>query len=376
MKPLIKWAGGKSNEIKYIKNTIPEFNRYIEPFFGGGAVFFNLQPKQAIINDISEDLTNFYKAIKKGNGLKIELIKFVQSWERINEYMEHFGKDIIQLYNKYKTREINYEQLKIKIQKLFFDKIVPFNGLFKKEFCINQKWLLCSIEINLLKKLKRTSEIIDKENSFSDNEIIKNIETAFRSGFYIHFRNIYNKTNRNEIKISKNKKIAIYYFIREFCYGGMFRFNKAGDFNVPYGGINYNSKDFRKKVEHLFSSKIKSALQNTTIENIDFEKLFNKYNFSKKDFIFLDPPYDTEFSDYEENPFTKKDQERLANCLIKTKANFILIIKETDFIRNLYENKKGIKITSFNKTYSYNIKSRNERAVKHLIIHNLKTAKL
>ena len=52
MKPLIKWAGGKSSEIKHIERIIPEFNRYIEPFFGGGALFFDLEPKKAIINDI------------------------------------------------------------------------------------------------------------------------------------------------------------------------------------------------------------------------------------------------------------------------------------------------------------------------------------
>ncbi|MFC1802327.1 DNA adenine methylase, partial [Patescibacteria group bacterium] len=93
-------------------------------------------------------------------------------------------------------------------------------------------------------------------------------------------------------------------------------------------------------------------------------------NFSKKDFIFLDPPYDTNFSDYDKNSFDKKDQERLAKCLYKTKANFILIIKKTPFIYDLYNNKKAIKIDSFEKTYLYNVKGRNDRDVEHLIIYN------
>jgi len=176
--------------------------------------------------------------------------------------------------------------------------------------------------------------------------------------------------NGNKYKISLPKKIANYYFIREFCYGSMFRFNASGYFNIPYGGIGYNKKDFRKKVEYIFSDEVKNLFKNVIIKNQDFEKIFNNYNLSKKDFIFLDPPYDTDFSDYEKKSFDKKDQERLARCLYKTKANFILIIKKTPFIYNLYKNKKGIKVDSFEKTYLYNMKGRNDRDVEHLIVYN------
>jgi len=68
MQTLIKWPGGKSREFIFIKNLIPPFERYIEPFFGGGAVFFHLKPRKAIINDICEELTEFYKFIKGENN--------------------------------------------------------------------------------------------------------------------------------------------------------------------------------------------------------------------------------------------------------------------------------------------------------------------
>ena len=71
MQPLIKWPGGKSREFEYIKDIIPSFDRYIEPFFGGGAVFFQLKQKKAIINDICEELIFFYKFVK-GQGDKKE----------------------------------------------------------------------------------------------------------------------------------------------------------------------------------------------------------------------------------------------------------------------------------------------------------------
>lgn len=379
MKPLIKWAGGKSNEIEKIENMIPKFDRYIEPFFGGGAVFFDLEPKNAIINDISDDLIDFYRAVQangKNPETKKQFESYVHNWQRIGEYMQIFGDSFTTLYNKYKQDKLTQTEFENELNTLFKEKIIPFNGLFKSEFCVSQEELFKHIAKSVISKLKRIKEKIDTTNKFSDAEVMKNVETAFRSGFYTHFRNIMNQAKKNKIQISKEKRIANYYFIREFCYGGMFRFSKSGDFNIPYGGNAYNKKDFSKKVEQIFNPKTKRILENAIIEKLDFEELFKRYSFTETDFIFLDPPYDTEFSDYEENPFRKEDQQRLANCLIKTKAKFILIIKETEFIRNLYENKKGIFIESFDKTYLYNVKGRNDREVKHLIIHNIKSPNL
>lgn len=65
MKSPIKWTGGKRREIPYFLPYIPDnYNIYIEPFFGGGAFFWHIQPKQAVINDINQDLMNFYKILR------------------------------------------------------------------------------------------------------------------------------------------------------------------------------------------------------------------------------------------------------------------------------------------------------------------------
>jgi len=379
MKPLIKWPGGKSGEIKYIKPMLPPYNRYIEPFFGGGALFFDLEPGTAVINDISEELTMLYaflKDDKQKTNLKRELGCYVKYWDRISTYMKKFGNTIITIYEKYRHNKISDRQFEDAIKNLFKKRIVPFNGLFEEKFCINQESLLRNIEKNVISKLKRIKKKIDVRNGFTREMIIKNIETAFRSGFYMHFRDIMNKAKKGELKISGAKRIANYYFVREFCYGSMFRFNEKGEFNIPYGGIAYNTKDFESKVSVLFSDRVRRLFRNAAIERIDFEKLLKKHKPKAGDFVFLDPPYDTEFSDYEENPFTRQDQERLAKCVFNLEAKFILIIKETPFIRQLYDNekfrKRGIKIRSFDKTYAYNMKSRNEREAKHLIIHNLR----
>jgi len=379
MKPLIKWAGGKSSEIKYVENIIPKFDRYIEPFFGGGALFFDLEPKKAVINDISDELMTFYKLLKDGESgkkFKTELYNYVHHWERIGVYMKEFGDDFLNLYKKYREDKIDYGQFKEEIETLFKKKVIPFNGLFREEFCVSRNGLLREIESNVLAKLKRTKEKVDVKKKFSDEGIKMNIESGFRSGFYIHFRDVMNEAKHGQRKgISREKEIANWYFVREFCYGGMFRFNDKGEFNVPYGGIAYNKKDFRKKVDYIFSDRVRAVLTRTRTENKDFQKLLNSLNLTEKDFVFLDPPYDTEFSEYEENPFTREDQNRLAKTLINLPAKWILIIKETDFIRGLYTSpeakRKGVKVTKFDKAYTFNIRSRFVRKVHHLIIHNL-----
>jgi DNA adenine methylase len=95
----------------------------------------------------------------------------------------------------------------------------------------------------------------------------------------------------------------------------------------------------------------------------------NKINLQSSDFIFLDPPYDSEFSEYDQSAFTQLDQQRLASFLIKAKAKWMVVIKETDFIRKIYTHPK-VKILAFDKSYTYNVRGRNDRAVTHLIITN------
>lgn len=74
--PVVKWVGGKRQLLTEIDKYIPShFSTYYEPFLGGGAVFFYLQPKKAIVNDINEELINLYKVIKDNVEELIEDLK-------------------------------------------------------------------------------------------------------------------------------------------------------------------------------------------------------------------------------------------------------------------------------------------------------------
>ena len=79
MNPVLKYRGGKSREIPKFLPYIPNsFNTYIEPFLGGGAVFFYLEPKKAIINDINKRLMIFYKQLRDDYSLLRKQLNEIQ----------------------------------------------------------------------------------------------------------------------------------------------------------------------------------------------------------------------------------------------------------------------------------------------------------
>lgn len=101
MKPFIKWVGGKSKLVKILEKKIPiDYNTYVEPFIGGGALFFYLKPKKAIISDINSKLINTYIQIRDNITLLIDCLKSIP----VNEF-EY--KRIRKEFNE--CQELNYK---------------------------------------------------------------------------------------------------------------------------------------------------------------------------------------------------------------------------------------------------------------------------
>jgi DNA adenine methylase len=150
----------------------------------------------------------------------------------------------------------------------------------------------------------------------------------------------------------------------------MFRYNQRGKFNVPYGGISYNRKDIDRKIALMRSPNLYLHLQNTVIEQMDFEQFVLQHPPQADDFVFLDPPYDSEFSTYAQNTFDMRDQQRLAYYLLREcRAKFMLVIKRTQAIFDMYQ-QPGISMRSFDKKYMVSFQDRNNREAEHLIITN------
>jgi DNA adenine methylase len=272
MKPLCKWSGGKRNEIKLFQKYYPqEFNVYIEPFIGGGAVYFDLNFKgKNVINDVHPDLVNFYKMIADGHS-----------------------KEIYDLVSSWGTTEIDF--------------YIVRGGSKQK---------------------------------------LKNGELPF--------------VPKNDIE-----RAAQFYYLRKTCFRGMIRYNDEGKFNIPWG--RYKTVNF----EDLLVSDYNHLLNRTDVSLGDYKHIFEKYN-SPDNFVFLDPPYDSEFNDYGFDDFNRQSQIELAEIFKTTKNKCLMVISETDFIKNLY---KDFIVGTYPKKYAFKIyKGRigDEIDKNHLIIMNYK----
>jgi DNA adenine methylase len=369
--PILKWAGGKEQELKYIIPRLPEtFKNYYEPFVGGGAVYTALQADKYFINDKSEELISLYRSITNGDRDVFfhATEEIIHNWDLLTYVTEKNADFFVKTYKSFSENQITETKLKDILFEFILKNAEQFNGMFSTIFNFNIENFIKEIKVNLIRKIKRMKELEQLKSKLPDNDILDNIETALKSAFYMHFRHIYNNTEKYNIQSAF--KSAIFLFIRNFAYSGMFRYNSNGDFNVPYGGIAYNRKNYSKKIDYLKTKELKSLLKNTKIENLDFEDFFILHKPKKNDFVFLDPPYDSEFSTYAKNEFTRVDQERLANFMInKCEAKWMMIIKNTDFIFGLYD-QKGLNINSFDKKYLVSFMNRNDKDVEHLIITN------
>ena len=82
-KPILKWAGGKTQMLNDLLPKVPSsYGRYIEPFFGGGALFFALQPENAIIADSNPELVNMYRQV--ANNLE-DVIDYLKKYKNTSE---------------------------------------------------------------------------------------------------------------------------------------------------------------------------------------------------------------------------------------------------------------------------------------------------
>lgn len=363
----LKWAGGKELELKHILPIIPTFDAYYEPFVGGGAVFFAMQPQNRFINDKSPELFNLYSMIAQNNlDFFSTLDTLLYGWQRINDVVDNSATDLITLYKAYSMDIYSVEEVECSLLEFIRAHAKEFMGMF--ESFSNKENFIREIQRNLFSKTRRMKAIEKKRWKLPEEDILANIECAMKSAFYMHVRHLYN--NVDKYRIPSGVAAALFFFVRENAYASMFRYNRRGEFNVPYGGISYNRKDLVRKIAYMRLPELQCYLSNTVIENMDFEAFLLKYDPQASDFIFLDPPYDSEFSTYAQNEFSRRDQERLAAYLLNTcEARFMLVIKNTSAIFNLYA-QKGLNIRVFDKKYLVSFQDRNDRDAEHLIITN------
>lgn len=282
MRPMLKYRGGKSKELNnYIHHFDNiEFERYIEPFFGGGATYFNLEPNNAIINDINTRLMNFYSDVR-------------------NNY-DNLKNELYQIEELYKNNQLMYEQLK----------------------------------------------------QLNPNEKVPNENEAL----YYRLRNEFNYPTGDFLDST------IYFYINKTAYSGMIRYNKKGEYNVPFGRYkNFNTD--------LINAEHNRLLQSAELFNLDYEEIFNMA--TPNDIMFLDPPYDCVFNDYGnldlEDGFNEMEQRRLAENFRNLNTRALMVISATPLTEELYQN---FIVDEYGKNYAVNIRNRFRNTARHLVIRN------
>lgn len=268
--PVLKWVGGKRQLMSEIEKVLPKtYTTYYEPFIGGGAVLFELQPNKAVINDVNGELINLYNVIKDDVELLIEDLK---KHENTPEYF-------------YSIRELDRKK--------------------------------------------------DKYENLS------NIEKASRIVYL-------NKT----------------------CFNGLFRVNKAGEFNSPFG--KYKNPNIVDEVTLKAVSKYFNKAD-IKILNGDFEASLK--GIRKGAFVYLDPPYDpvsnsANFTGYDKGGFNRDEQirlKKLCDKLDKKGVKFLLSNSATDFIKDLYKD-YNIKIVKAKRAINSNGNARGE--VDEVLVRN------
>lgn len=260
--PVVKWVGGKRQILDKIIKYVPKnFTTYHEPFIGGGAVLFGIQPNKAVVNDINGDLINLYQIIKDS------------------------VEDLIQDLRKHKNEE-----------EYFY----------------------------LVRELDR-----DKEK--------------------------YGQLT----PVAKASRVI---FLNKTCYNGLFRVNRAGEFNSPFG--NYKNPNIVNEITLKAVSKYFNKA-NIIFNNKDYEEVLMSVR--KGSFVYLDPPYDpisdtASFTGYDKGGFDRDEQTRLKRVcdrLNEKGINFLISNSATELIFELYKNYK-IEIIQAKRTINSNPNKRGE----------------
>lgn len=130
----------------------------------------------------------------------------------------------------------------------------------------------------------------------------------------------------SEGKWNTEEAALLFYYLNHTGYNGLCRFNQKGLFNVPFG--DYKNVTYLKDF-----SNYQSLFRNWNFSCKDFEEL----NLEHDDFVYADPPYDVEFTQYSSQGFTWDEQVRLANWIRKLKIPAVISNQATDRIVELYK---------------------------------------
>ena len=156
--PIVKWVGGKRQLMfELLKNMPKEYNRYFEPFIGGGALFFELQPDNAYISDMNEELINLYQVVRDN---VYELIADLQKHDITKEYF-------MEIRNIDRTKEYKSWSSVKKASRFIYLNRTCFNGMYR----VNSKG-----EFNVPFGHYKNPRILDENNLINCSNLLQKTE--------------------------------------------------------------------------------------------------------------------------------------------------------------------------------------------------------
>ena len=177
--PIVKWVGGKRQLMFELFKNMPEnYNRYFEPFIGGGALFFELQPDNAYISDMNEELINLYQVVRDNVD---ELITDLKKHDISKEYF-------MEIRNIGRTNDYrNWSDIQ-KASRFIYLNRTCFNGMYR----VNSKG-----EFNVPFGHYKNPRIVDENNLINCSSLLQRTEirhadfseilTKVQEGDFIYF---------------------------------------------------------------------------------------------------------------------------------------------------------------------------------------------
>ncbi len=366
--PLLKWPGGKTRELPAILAALPDdIGRLVDPFVGGGALLFALPASvPAVVNDASEDLVELYRRVQAhDDDLLVRLEALAGWWRDLADVVGECAGAPVEVFTDRPDRApaaVEAAAANGALSQL----VGPVVASTPSPWTDVAGVLGADLRRLVPPKLARMRAVEQRRGRrLPDADVWRNVEGAVRASLYTRVRADYNRARA--AGEASGAQSARFLFLREFAYAAMFRFNRKGEFNVPYGGISYNRKSLADRVDHLRSEAVVDRLATTSLSQGDFATFLDTVELRPDDLVFLDPPYDSDFSAYDGHGFGPQDHARLARVMRSLPCRFQMVVQDTPLVRELYCDPRW-HVQAFDHTYAWTIKDRNDRRATHLRI--------
>lgn len=328
--PILNWTSNRLIDTEKLIPLMPSFERYIEPFVGGGQFFSALHSQTtALLNDIDPFIIAFYKELQNQTSpLKQEIETLIADWETIEQFFMFIKADMEMVTSDLTEQIITIQDVPYMLRTIFaLNMHQPnFESLFDLKNIIDSDKLIELLIQSCIAQLKK--------NRCRNFDPIT--DTTIKNGYFNHLRYLNNNWD-NYKKVANKKRLAIWYFVNLLSDSNRISYNNIEKVTLPFPKSAPTTKEIKFEIERMFSIDIKERFSKVTFSNKDYALFIDKLNLTPEDFVFFDPPFNAKYLHYEHNAFNTKEYNELAKVIAKIPSKWMLLIKKSEFNEDLYK---------------------------------------